>query len=182
MSGSDQRAQEHSTRAPAWVIGGLVVLATVVAVWSALNIWLDGQLLDTDQWTESSVELLENDEVRDALSVFLVNEVYERVDVAGELANRLPEDLEGLAAPLAGVLRGPAVQGVDVILATPATKALWEEANRRAHETLVVTIRDGGEDPTVLELGSLVGAAGMQLGLSEETIPTVRRTEPSVSD
>jgi hypothetical protein len=108
--------------------------------------------------------------VRDALSVFLVSEVYERVDVAGELANQLPDGLEGLAAPLAGLLRGPAVQGVNVILDTPATKALWREANRTAHEALVVTIRDGGDDPTVLELGSLVGAAGMQIGLSEETI------------
>jgi hypothetical protein len=35
---------------------------------------------------------------------------------------------------------------------------------------LVLTIRDGGDDATVLELGSIVGAAGTQLGLAEETI------------
>ena len=108
--------------------------------------------------------------MRGALSVFLVNEVYERVDVAGELADRLPDDLDGLAAPLAGLPRGTAVEGVDIILGTSASNAAWREANRTAHETLVVTIRDGGDDTTVLELGSLVGAAGSQLGLAEETI------------
>lgn len=174
-AGSDVQTGERTAtgegmRAPAWVIGVLVGLATVVAIWSGLNIWLDGQVLNTDQWTESSVELLENDEVRGALSVFLVNEVYERVDVAGELADRLPDDLDGLAAPLAGLLRGTAVEGVDIILGTSASNAAWREANRTAHETLVVTIRDGGDDTTVLELGSLVGAAGSQLGLAEETI------------
>jgi hypothetical protein len=59
---------------------------------------------------------------------------------------------------------------VDIILGTSAATTAWREANLTAHEALVVTIRDGGDDPTVLQLGSLVEAAGSQLGLAEETI------------
>ena len=71
-AGSDVQTGERTAtgeemRAPAWVIGVLVGSATVVAIWSGLNIWLDGQVLDTDQWTESSVEARERRSARSAL-------------------------------------------------------------------------------------------------------------------
>ena len=41
------------------------------------------------------------------------NDLYDQVDVAGELQAKLPTDLQGLAGPLAGALRSPATGAVD---------------------------------------------------------------------
>src|SRR5262245_15938567 len=49
-----------------WVPWVLIVLAAIIALLSALNIWVKRQALSTDKWTESSAALLENDDVRNA--------------------------------------------------------------------------------------------------------------------
>ena len=84
----------------------LVVLATVIGLVSALNIWVKRQALSTDNWTNSSSQLLENQKIRSALSVYLVNQIYENVDVAQALEERLPPRAKGLAQPLAAARSG----------------------------------------------------------------------------
>ena len=68
----------------------LIVLAFVILLVSALSIWVKRQALSTDNWTNASAQLLENDQIRGALSVYLVNQIYDNVDVSKELEQRLP--------------------------------------------------------------------------------------------
>lgn len=167
-------------RAPHWVPGLLIVLATVIAVVSALSTWVKTQALDTDAWVEASSELLEKPEVRDALSVYLVDELYASVDVDAELASVLPDGLSALAGPLAGALRGGAESAMDDVLASPKVAELWAAANRVAHEALVAIIRDdtgaavsttGGE--VTLHLAPMVKAIGERVGLPESLIDRI---------
>ena len=92
---------QHSNRAAVWV---LIVLGTVVMVLSTLNTWVERRLLDTDTWVDTSTQLLDDDDVRHELSVRLVNALYENVDVGTAIDENLPEDLQGLGSPLAGLL------------------------------------------------------------------------------
>jgi hypothetical protein len=71
-----------------WVPWALVVLAAVVALVSALNIWVKRQALSDTSWANASSQLLENEKVRSALSIYLVNQIYENVDVAQALEQR----------------------------------------------------------------------------------------------
>ena len=48
--------------------------------------------------------MLDDQDVREALSVYIVDQLYRNVDVEARLEQRLPEDLDGLSAPLAGAL------------------------------------------------------------------------------
>jgi hypothetical protein len=159
-SGAVKRG-ETATAAPAaagwrrWLPWALVVVAAVVGLVSALNIWVTRQALNTDNWTNSSAQLLANPEIRNAVSVYLVDQVYENVDVSQALANRLPPQAKGFAAPLAAALEQPAVQTADRLLARPRVRALWEEANRKAH-TLFMAVIDGKHNVLVSTNGNVV--------------------------
>lgn len=155
-----------------WIPTTLIVVATVLAVVSAVTTWVRVQALDTDAWATASSELLEDAEVRAALATYLVDELYSGLDVAGQLESSLPDTLGGLAGPLAGALRGPAIDGVERVLERPRLQEAWTEANRRAHAALVAIVRnDTGENVSttdgavVLDLGGAVQTVGEDLGL-----------------
>jgi hypothetical protein len=123
-----------------WLPWALVVLAAIIGLVSALNIWVKRQALSTDNWTNASSQLLENDEIRGAVSIYLVNQLYDNVDVAGTLEQRLPPNAKGLAQPLAAGLQGAAVNAVNALLARPGVQKLWKEANRRAHRLFMAVL------------------------------------------
>lgn len=120
-----------------WLPWVLIVLAAFIALVSALTVWVKRQALDTNNWTNSSAQLLENDKVRGALSVYLVDQLYQNVNVGAELQTQLPPQLKGVAAPLAGALRQLLVRTADALLARPRVQELWKQANRRAHKRFI---------------------------------------------
>jgi hypothetical protein len=155
-----------------WV---LLVLGTVVVLVGSLTLWVKRQALDTDSWVNTSSQLLEDDEVRGALSIYIVDELYANLDPAGTLEDELPENLQGLAGPLAGALRQPAVEAVDRFLQRPRVQDLWARANRAAHEALLRVLEDetragvstaGGT--VTLDLRTLVVRIGEELGFGEQ--------------
>ena len=135
-----------SPRTRTILVWGLMALGALILLVGSLTVWVKRQALDTDAWVNSSTELLANEDVRNALSIYIVDQLYEYGDVEGRLEERLPPNLAGLAAPIAGSLRTPAEQAVNRILESPRFQSLWENANRIAHQTLLVA--DNGDDPT----------------------------------
>ena len=157
-----------------------IVAASLIAIISSLTTWVDRQMLDEDSWREASAELIQDPDVRRAVSVYLVNEVYEKVDVASDLEQRLPPDLKPLAAPAAGALRGPATDAVERLLAAPRVQALWINASSLAQEKLVNVLEDKtragistGDGTVTLDLGELVTQVGTQLGVSSATLAKI---------
>ena len=73
-----------------WYVTALVVLASVLTFLALFATWIDQQVFDTDEWTETSTELLADDEIRNALSVYLTDELFKNVDVVAELEALLP--------------------------------------------------------------------------------------------
>jgi hypothetical protein len=154
-----------------WVPWTLVVIAAVIALIAALNVWVKRQALSTDNWTDASGRLLENDEIRSALSVYVVNQVFTNVNVTQRLQQRLPPDIKPLAAPIAVGLQQAATRAMDNLLARPRIQQLWKEANRRAHQLFIalldgkhnVLVSTGGN--VVLNLQPIVKQLADQLGL-----------------
>lgn len=156
----------------AWV---LFALGTLVVLVGSLTVWVNRQALDTDSWVDTSTNLLEDDEVRMALSVYIVDQLYASADPQEVLEERLPDNLQGLAGPIAGALRQPAVEGVDRFLQRPRVQDLWETANRVAHEELLAVLENEtrgnvttGEGTVTLNLRTLVVNIGMELGFGDE--------------
>src|SRR5215218_5584362 len=149
----------------------IVVIAVVIGFVSVLAVWVKRQALETDTWTETSTELLENEEIRDALSDFLVDELYANVDVEAKVEGVLPRDLKPLAGPIAGGLRQAANQVAREALAHPKFQAAWEDANRVAHQRLLAVIDDKGEfvstggGVVTLDLKGIAARVGTEVGL-----------------
>ncbi|HEY6836025.1 MAG TPA: hypothetical protein VI142_06075 [Gaiellaceae bacterium] len=154
-----------------WAPWVLVVLAAVIALVSALNIWVKRQALSDSAWADASGRLLENPQVRSALSVYLVNQIYQNVDVAQQLEQRLPPRAKGLAQPIAAGLQGAAVNAVDALLAQPRVQKLWKQANLKAHQLFMavlngkhgILVQSGGN--VVLDLRPIVEQLAQQTGL-----------------
>lgn len=120
-----------------WVPWAIVVLAAVIALVAALNVWVKRQALSTDNWTNASSKVLEDPKVRSALSVYLVNQLYQNVNVSQELQQQLPPAVKPLAPQIALGLQQVAIRATDTLLARPRVQQLWRDANRRAHQAFM---------------------------------------------
>lgn len=173
-------APTDAARRPSRVPTILVVVATILAVVSVVTTWVRVQMLDTDEWVEVSDGLLADPEVQDALSSYLTNQLFERVDIATTFEDLLPDELSGLAGPLAGALRTPVANNVERLVASERFASAWRTANRVAHEKLVAVLLDetrpgvSTADGTVtLDLQPLVRNIGESIGLPEAALDRI---------
>src|ERR1700710_476753 len=162
------------SRARRRTIKGLVILGSVLAFLSVFAIWTERQALNTDDWVSTSGRLIQNKTIRAALSDYLVDQLYENVDVEAELEERFPKDIKELAGPAAGGLRQVAGDGAEKVLETSTAQSLWEDANRSAHEQLVSVLEDKGdavstsEGNVSLNVGSLITTLADQVGIGQD--------------
>ena len=143
----------------------LIVFATLLAFLSVFSIWANRQLLETDNWVETSSELLEDEEIRTQLANFMVDELYTNVDVQAELASALPPRLQPLAGPAAAGLRQLTDRLANEALQRPRVQAAWENINRVTHEKLIEVVENDSGEPVVLDLGDILGEVGANAGI-----------------
>jgi len=156
------------------LVKALVALGSVLAFLSVFAIWTERQALDTDDWVQTSGRLIQDATIREAVGDYLVDQLYENVDVERELSDILPGDAKDLAGPVSGGLRQVAGQGADQVLQTSTAQDLWKNANRTAHEELIAVLeeREGAvsteEGEVSLNLGSLVTNLADQVGIGAD--------------
>ena len=107
-------------------------------------IWLNRQALDTANWKRTSSEMLERPVIRDRIAARLTDELYRSVDVEAALRDVLPTRAEPLAGPAANALRDQVEKRARRALERPGVQALWADANRSAHEQLLLVLEGGG--------------------------------------
>jgi Short C-terminal domain len=162
------------SRARRRTVKGLVILGSVLAFLSVFAIWIERQALNTDDWVSTSDRLIQNPTIRAAVGDYLVDQLYENVDVEAELKDILPGDTKDLAGPAAGGLRQVAGAGAEKVLETSTAQSLWEDANRSAHEQLIAVLEDKGdavstsEGNVSLNLGSLLTNLADQVGIGQQ--------------
>ena len=126
-----------------WV---LIAAATLLAFASALTVWVKRQALDTNAFTKASTQMLENDQVRGALSTYLVDQLYNNVNVPQALSAKLPAQVQPLAAPLAGGLRQLSVQAANQLLQRPRVVQLFANAVHAAHAAFLRIINGNAKN------------------------------------
>lgn len=152
----------------------LTILVGIVTVIAVLSTWVDRQVFDTEEWGETSIELLQNSEIQKAVADYAVSELYANVDVDAELKEVLPGDTKDLSGVAAGALRQVADQGAQRALGDSRIQDLWRAANERAHETLIAVLEDESDvisttDGEVkLELQPLIVEIADQVGLGDQ--------------
>jgi hypothetical protein len=151
----------------------LVVVASVCAFLSVFGIWIERQALNTDDWVNTSDKLIANTKIREAVANYLVNTLYENVDVEKELEGILPGETKQLAGPVSGAVRSVAGTGANQVLQTSRAQELWRAANRTAHEELITVLNGGnenvstGEGEVTLNLSTLVTNLASEVGIGQ---------------
>jgi len=149
----------------------ILVIATVLAIFSIFAIWANRQLMNPTNWAKTSTALLQKQTIRSAVSGYLIDQLYANVDVEAELKAGLPKELAPLAGPISGGLHNLAEQGAEKALEIPRVQAAWENANRAADQALVTIVKGGGSRVKInggtvsLNLHQIVADLAERLGL-----------------
>jgi hypothetical protein len=159
------------------LIWTLVVLATILALVSILTTWVNRQMLDNAAWNRATTQVIEDPQVQAALANYTVNQLYENIDVARALQERLPPNLQPLAPTLAGALQQPATRAVTLALARPRIEQLFIRVSSVAHQKLVNVLEDKtghgistGNGVVTLNLHELVVEVGTEIGIPADAL------------
>jgi Short C-terminal domain len=163
----------------------LVGLASFLAFLAIFTGWIDRQALDTEEWVDTSGKLLEDPVISDAVATYSVDQLYANVDVNALLKQRLPKDLQPVAAPAAAGLRALSTRAAERAFQSPRVQNLWKDANRVAHTQLVAILEDKSEavssqnGKVVLDLRPIVLQLADRLGLKKQVNQAIDKAAAS---
>ena len=162
------------------LVWALIVLASVLLVFSITANWVQRELFNTDEVSNTTDEILEDEDVQEALATYSVDQLYANVDVEGQIAGRLPSGAEALAVPATAATRELALNVARRALASPQVQDLVSSAVRGAQERLVRLLEDEGEfvsttgGEVTLEYGKVVADLAVRLGVDPATITEIQ--------
>lgn len=184
MSDSVQKDETQSESKPVnyklgWGVSIVLILATIFTALTIFTYWANRQVLSEDNWKQVSTEMLESPAVRDALASYMVEQLFDNVDVEAEMQRALPEDLKGLSGPATGGLRQLALTGAKKGLEQPFVQEAWEAAAVAAHRQAISAL-EGGNDRVsttdgrvVINLRLILTDIADQVGLPQSLISKI---------
>ncbi len=169
-----------SHRGWVWTI---IVIAAIVTLIGSLTVFVKREALNSQAFSNTSVKMLQDQQVRDALSVYLTDQLFNNVDVQAQLENILPKPTKSLAGPATGLLRQFAPRAASDILAQPAVQNQWQTLTYQAHKRFLTIINgksSGAVQTTqngevVLDLHPIVQKLADRLGLGAQIKPDAGR-------
>jgi hypothetical protein len=168
-------AAEHraANRWRAFFAALLIAIGALLAPVSVVAYWTKGYINDTDRFASSLAPLAEDPAVQAFLVDEIVTVVNDNVDIGGITKNLFDGlstlDLPQQAKDALGLLEQPAVQGVQGLIESAATRIvtsdafaqLWEQAVRTSQTQVIAALE--GESSSALSISD-TGELGIQLG------------------
>lgn len=152
-------------------VTALLVLATLLTTAFGFALWAKRQALDTNNWVDTSSALLEDEDIRQAVGLFIIDRLYQSDEVQAQLEQVLPPRLVPLAKPAAAGLKQIAQRNAGRVLGTDAALQAWETANRTAHQTLLRVIEsNAAEDGVSLQLKTLFEQMAAATGIPASAV------------
>jgi hypothetical protein len=173
---ADTAASRPPKRRHRIAVWSLIVLASVVLVISIIASWVQRQVMDTNEFKNTTDQILQDADVQQALATYTVDQLYTNVDVQGQIQKELPSAAKPLALPVAAATRQLATNAAERALASPQVQSLVSTAIAGAQQQFVSLIRDkndyvsttGGN--VTLDYGSVVADLATRLGVNPQTI------------
>jgi hypothetical protein len=120
----------------------LTVLGVILAIVTILAGYLRWQAFDNETFSDTAEELIANPTIRSRVASRLTEDLFTRVDVAAEIAARLPEEQKGLALPLASAIQTGGARVAEELLTRPRVQELWVAAATQAQRQLERVLDD----------------------------------------
>jgi hypothetical protein len=169
------------------LVWSMIVVASVLLVFSITANWVQRAVFDTDELTNTGDEILSDQDVQEALSIYLVDQLYANVDVQGEIEEKLPSNAKALSAPVAAATRQLALNVSERALASPRVQELVSNSIRVSHGQFVRLIEDEGEfvsktgGVVTLQYGDVIADLAIRLGVDPATISNIRSVVQDLS-
>ncbi len=103
----------------------LLVLGVLLLVVSILSTYVKREALDPDQFRQTSQELIANPAIQEQVASQLSDALTTNVDISAALEARLPQNLQALAGPIAGLAQGFAGTAAQNLLARPRAQDVF---------------------------------------------------------
>jgi hypothetical protein len=179
VQNNPQSSPEAGAAAPArhrhrFLIGTLFVLGTVVGIVAVLAVWANRQALNTDNFTNTSSQVLADQHVQSALSAYMVNQLFGSGAVEAQIKSALPTQLDALAGPINSGVEQAAASLAPKVLASSQAQAAFAKSVHASHATLMKIINGGGTAVSTnggvvtLNVRSLVDELAAKLGIQEQ--------------
>ncbi|MFB4300887.1 hypothetical protein [Actinomadura sp. NTSP31] len=127
----------------------LVALAAIGAVVSVVGVWGARTTLNTDRWVATVGPLPEHPEVNAAMATYLTDQVFRELNVQQRISQALPPKAGFLAGPTTDAVQSYVRDTIQKFMATAQFRALWDDADRQAHATIVAILEKRSETVSV---------------------------------
>jgi hypothetical protein len=148
----------------------LLVLGVLLTVVSILSTYVKREALDKGQFKQTSQQLIASPAIQQQVASTLVDTLYANVDVGAELTSKLPTNLQGLAAPIAGISQELVNRGAQELITRPRAQAAFVEAASFSQQELIKVLHgdtkglETSNGNVVLNLRPLVLKLGDRFG------------------
>ena len=165
----------------------LLVLGVLLTVVSILSTYVKREALDEGQFKQTSQELIASPAIQEQVAATMVEALYANVDVSGELTNKLPDNLQGLAAPIAGISRELVDRGAQELIQRPRAQQAFVEISSISQQQLIKVLRgdtralETSNGNVVLDLRPLVLRLGDRFGFIENLADKVPQDAAQVT-
>jgi hypothetical protein len=171
------KAEHGPSRTRIIIARTLTVIGILLVVVSALANFVKREALDESQFRSTSRALIADDAIRNQLAATLVDQLYANTDIAATVQQKLPENLQPLAVPIAGLARNATETAAKRLLERPKVQDLFVEASSRAQK-LFVAVLDGDtqrlqstDGKVVLDLHPILVKLGDRFNILADKIP-----------
>jgi hypothetical protein len=137
-----------------FLVGLLVVLASISVLASTVAYWVHQTVFDTDKFVALVAPVVADRQVTDVLGSYLTEETFQALDVKSRvetglqaLAGLLPpgipgaDQVKGLAAPIVTATQDAVRKRVNSFLHSPTFQALWTQLLTAAHTKTIALLR-----------------------------------------
>ena len=165
------RTQGRGRGAAVWVV---LVVAGLLLLLSSFAVWINRVALNTQVFTDTNTQLLDNDAIRSAIATRAVDELFDNVDVQAELEAKLPADVKSLSGPVTAGVRQASYEIADRALERPAFQRLFAVTLEQTHKTLVEVLKGGGPrvstqgGEVTLDLRTIINETADRIGIGDQ--------------
>ncbi len=155
----------------------LTVVGILLLVVSVLANYVKRTALDESNFRGTARALIADDKIRNQVASTLVERLYSNTDIAATLRQRLPDNLQPLAVPIAGLVQNATEGAAKQLLARPRVQDLFVNASSLAQRQFVALLNDdknllrttNGE--VVLDLRPILTKLGDRFSIAADRIP-----------
>jgi hypothetical protein len=137
------RPLETTARPPKWrriLVALLVVIGCILAPLAMLGIWLRAEILDTGRYVSTMTPLADHPDIQIALADRITEALLVDSSLEDEVESQLPERAQFLSPKLSDAFSSIVHDAALNVVQSDQFGALWREANRRAHSSVVALL------------------------------------------